>query len=94
MQQNFLNNLPPEIKNTATQLYDTILERSLMRAYKNLDNDKKTMMAKIFNSDNEEEKNNFLHDYLGNLQDIMMEETKKIVTEIKENKNITETQKK
>jgi len=84
MQQNFLNNFPPKIKNTVSQLYDTILERSLMRAYKNLDDDKKVMMAKIFNSDNEEEKNNFLHNYLGNLQDIMMEETKKIVTEIKQ----------
>ena len=84
MQQNFLNNLPPEMKSTVSQLYDTILERSLMRAYKNLDNEKKAMMAKIFNSDNEKEKDNFLHDYLGNLQDIMMEETKKIVTEIKE----------
>ncbi len=87
MQQKFLNNLPPEMKSTVSQLYDTIydtiLERSLMRAYKNLDNEKKAMMAKIFNSDNEEEKNNFLHDYLGNLQEIMMEETKKIVTDIK-----------
>lgn len=84
MQQNFLNNLPPEMKSTVSQLYDTVLERSLMRAYKNLDNEKKAMMAKIFNSDNEEEKNNFLRDYLGNLQDIMMEEAKKIVTEIKQ----------
>lgn len=84
MQQRFLNNLPPEMKSTVSQLYDTILERSLMRAYKNLDSEKKAMMAKIFNSDNEEEKNNFLHDYLGNLQNIMMEETKKIVTEIKQ----------
>jgi len=84
MQQKFLNNFPPEMKSTVSQLYDTILERSLIRAYKNLDNEKKAMMAKIFNSDNEEEKNNFLHDYLGNLQDIMIEETKKIVTEIKQ----------
>jgi hypothetical protein len=83
MQQNFLNNFPPKIKNTVSQLYDTILERSLMRAYKNLDDEKKAMMAKIFNSDNEKEKNNFLHNYLGNLQDIMMEEAKKIVIEIK-----------
>ena len=92
MQKNFLNNFPPEIKDTVSQLYDTILERSLMRAYKNLSDEKKAMMAKIFNSDNEEEKNNFLHNYLENLQDIMMEEAKNIVTEIKENKNVTETQ--
>lgn len=84
MQQKILNNLPPEMKSTVSQLYDTILERSLMRAYKNLDDEKKAMMAKIFNSDNEEEKDNFLHDYLGNLQDIMTKETKKIIIEIKE----------
>lgn len=78
MQQNFLNNLPPEMKETVSQLYDTILERSLMRAYKNLDDGKKTMMAKIFNSNNNEEKDNFLHDYLGDLESIMMEEAKKI----------------
>jgi len=86
MQQNFLNNFPQEIKDTVSQLYDTILERSLMQAYKNLDDEKKTMMAKIFNSNDKEEKNNFLHNYLGNLQNIMMEETKKIVAEIKNNK--------
>ena len=84
MQQIFLNNLPPEMKNTVSQLYDTILERSLIRAYKNLDDEKKAMMAKIFNSGSEKEKNNFLHHYLGNLQDIMMEEAKKIVMEIKQ----------
>jgi len=92
MQKNFLNNFPPEIKNTVSQLYDTILERSLMRAYKNLGDEKKAMMAKIFNSDNEEEKNNFLHNYLGNLQDIMMEEAKNIVAEIKKNKDTAKTQ--
>lgn len=84
MQQNFLNNLPPEMKETVSQLYDTILERSLMRAYKNLDDGKKTMMAKIFNSNNNEEKDNFLHDYLGDLESIMMEEAKKITEEIKQ----------
>ena len=84
MQQKFLNNLPPGMKSTVSQLYDIILERSLTRAYKNLDDEKKAMMAKIFNSDNDQEKNNFLHNYLGNLQDIMMEESKKIVADIKE----------
>ncbi|HUW44077.1 MAG TPA: hypothetical protein VMV95_03910 [Bacillota bacterium] len=92
MQQDFLKNFPPEIKNTVSQLYDTILERSLMRAYKNLSDEKKAMMAETFNSDNEEEKNNFLHNYLGNLQDIMTEEAKKIVEEIKKNRDATETQ--
>ncbi|HUS51617.1 MAG TPA: hypothetical protein VMZ91_15735 [Candidatus Paceibacterota bacterium] len=92
MKQNFLNNLPPEIKDTTTQLYDTILERSLMRAYKDLDDGKKAMMTKIFDSGNEKEKNDFLHNHLKNLENIMMEETKKIVVEIKKNKDTTEIQ--
>ena len=83
MQQKILNNLPPEIKNTVLQLHDTILKRSLMQAYKNLDNEKKAMMAKIFNSNDDEQKNDFLHNYLGDLQDIITKETKKITEEIK-----------
>jgi len=89
MQQNFLNNLPPEIKDTGTQLYDTILERSLMQAYEDLDDEKKAMMTKIFDSGNEKEKNDFLHNHLKNLENIMMEETKKIMVEIKKNKDTT-----
>jgi hypothetical protein len=84
MQQKILNNLPPEIKNTVSQLYDTILKRSLMRAYKNLDNEKKAMMAEIFNSNDDEQKSDFLHNYLGDLQDIITKETKKITGEIKQ----------
>ena len=83
MQQKILNNLPPEIKNTVLQLHDTILKRSLMRAYKNLDNEKKAMMAEIFNSNDDEQKSDFLHNYLGDLQDIITKETKKITEEIK-----------
>ena len=84
MQQKILNNLPPEIKNTVLQLHDTILKRSLMQAYKNLDNDKKAMMAEIFNSNDDEQKSDFLHNYLGDLQDIITKETKKITEEIKQ----------
>jgi len=84
MQPNFLKNLPPEMEETVSQLYDTILERSLLIAYKNLDDEKKTMMAKIFNSGNNEEKDNFLHYYLGDLEKIMTEEAKKITEEIKQ----------
>jgi len=54
-----------------------------MQAYKNLDNDKKAMMAEIFNSNDDEQKSDFLHNYLGDLQDIITKETKKITEEIK-----------
>jgi hypothetical protein len=83
MQQDFLNNLPLEMRETATKLYDTILERSLMYAYQRLDDTHKSMMAAIFNSDNEEKKKNFLEEYAGDLEDIMVKETKKLIEEIK-----------
>ncbi|MDD3098542.1 MAG: hypothetical protein PHU82_01800 [Candidatus Pacebacteria bacterium] len=83
MQQNFLNNFPLESRETVSRLYDTILERSLMQAYQRLDDAQKSMMATIFNTDNEESKKNFLKEYVGDLQDIMIKETKKIIEEIK-----------
>jgi hypothetical protein len=83
MQQNFLNNFPSEIQETVSKLYDTILERSLMEAYQKLDDTQKTMMATIFNTDDEKKKKNFLKEYVGDLQDIMVRETKKIIEEIK-----------
>jgi TRAP-type C4-dicarboxylate transport system substrate-binding protein len=83
MQQNFLNNFPSEIQETVSKLYDTILERSLMEAYQKLDDTQKSMMATIFNTDDEKKKKNFLKEYVGDLQDIMVKETKKIIEEIK-----------
>lgn len=83
MQQNFLKNFPPKFQKIIFDLYNLILERSLMRAYNNLSEEKKVMMAKIFNSDNEEEKDKFLNEYLKNWQDIIIEETKKIMMNIK-----------
>ena len=83
MQQNFLNLLPEELRDTISKMYDLILERALLRAYQNLDDGNKTLMAKIFDSGTEEEKINFLKEYLGDLQRIMIEETKKAAEEIK-----------
>ncbi len=83
MLQNFLKNFPPEFEKTITDLYDIILKRSLMRAYENLEEEKKAMMAKIFNSENDAEKKDFLENYLGDLNDIMFEETEKLLLEIK-----------
>jgi len=83
MQQKFLNLLPEELRNMTSDLYDVILERSLMRAYQNLSEENKAKMAQIFASGTEEEKINFLKEYLGDLQRIMIEETKKAAKEIK-----------
>jgi len=83
MDQNFLNLLPKELRNLASDLYDVILERSLMRAYQNLSEENKAKMAQIFASGTEEEKIDFFKNYLGDLQKIMIEETKKAAKEIK-----------
>ncbi len=83
MQQKFLNLLPEELRNMTSDLYDVILERSLMRAYQNLSEENKAKMAQIFASGTEEEKIDFFKNYLGDLQKIMIEETKKAAKEIK-----------
>ena len=83
MDQKILNLLTKELRNSASDFYDIILERSLMKAYQNLSEENKTKMAQIFNSGTEEEKIDFLKNYLGDLQKIIAEETKKITEEMK-----------
>lgn len=83
MLQSFLQNFPKEFQKIITDSYDIILKRSLSRAYENLEEDKKAIMAEVFNSDNDQEKNNFLSEYMNGLNDIMIEETEKLLAEIK-----------
>ena len=83
MEQNFLNLFPPELRPTISRLYNVILERALLRAYQNLDEETKGRMTQIFTSGTTEEKNKFLKDCLGNLQELMIEEAQKILAEIK-----------
>ncbi|HPC30900.1 MAG TPA: hypothetical protein PK119_00325 [Candidatus Paceibacterota bacterium] len=83
MDQNFLKLFPPELQEIVKALYDVILERALSRAYQNLDEEKKALMAKIFSLDNNKAKENFLKEYLKDLDSLIVEETKKILEEIK-----------
>jgi len=83
MDQNFLKLFPPELQETISALYDVILERALSRAYQNLDEERKALMAEIFSLDNEKAKENFLIEYLKDLDSLIVEETKKIIEEIK-----------
>lgn len=83
MDQNFLKLFPPELQEIVKALYDVILERALSRAYQNLDEEKKALMAEIFSLDNEKAKENFLKEYLKDLDSLIVEETKKIIEEIK-----------
>lgn len=83
MEQNFLKLFPPELQETISALSDVILERALSRAYQNLDEEKKALMAQIFSLDNDKAKENFLKEYLKDLDSLIVEETKKILEEIK-----------
>lgn len=83
MNNKFLDLLPPEIKKTAENLYDLILERAISRAYQNLNEETKGLMTDIFNSGTDEEKEKFLEVYLGEIKQLMIEEAKKVMEEIK-----------
>jgi len=86
MDQNFLNLLPEELREMAADLSDVILERSLMKAYQNLSEENKTKMAQVFDAGTEEEKIDFLKNYLGDWQTILIEETKKAIEEVQKSK--------
>lgn len=83
MEQDLLKLFPPELQEAVEGLYDVILERALYRAYQNLDEEKKSLMAEIFSSDNDRAKENFLKEYLSNLDQLILEETKKVLEEIR-----------
>lgn len=83
MEQDFLKLFPPELQELIKELYGVILERSLFKAYQNLDEEKKSLMAEIFAGDNERAKENLLKEYLSNLDEIIIEETREVLKEIK-----------
>lgn len=84
MDQDFLNLLPEELKNIASNLSEVILKRAMLRFYQSLSEEDKQKMTQIFNSNNEEEKINFLKNYSKDWQAILLEETKQTLQEIKE----------
>lgn len=83
MEQKFLKLIPPELQEIVKDLYEVILERALTRAYQNLPDEKKSLMAEIFSLDNDKAKENFLKEYLANFEEIFLEEAQKILEEIK-----------
>jgi len=83
MKQNFLNLLPPQLKNIVADSYDLILKRALVRAYKNLTEEEKAKIAQTFAEGSDEEKEKFLKKYLQNFPHLFLEEAKKFTEEIK-----------
>lgn len=85
MDQDFLNFCPPELKETVIKMRDLILDRALFKAYQNLSDENKGKMAQVFDSGTDEEKKGFLENYLGDLRNIMLEETQQLAQEIQSN---------
>ncbi len=83
MKQNFLDLLPPELKNIINNSYDIVLERAIERAYSNLGEEEKSKMALIFTKGTDKEKEIFLKKYLQKLPQFFIEEAKKFALEIK-----------
>ena len=82
MDQNLLKLFPPEYQKLTDSLLDKILERALVRAYQNLDEEYKTMMAQVFDTGNEEERIKFLNTYLTNINGLIIEEAQKVIEEL------------
>lgn len=84
MNQNFLDFLPQELKNIATEFKEIIINRSFKRLYQSFSEEEKVKIAQLFNSDKEQDKIQFLKTNLNNLKTIIQEETQKLLRELKQ----------
>jgi len=80
---NVLKNLTPEEADLNEKIFDLILGRVFKKAYLDLDQDERTNMEKVFDSDDEKEKEEFIKKYVLNFKDIFKIEAKNIEEEIK-----------
>lgn len=84
MDQNILKLLPPEYQNLSQEMYEIILERALLKIYSNLPEEKRGLMAQIFDNGTEEEQLKFLNDYFGDLNKLILLEAQNLVAELKQ----------
>lgn len=75
--------LPESQKNLSLRIFDLITGRVLKRAYLNLDEKTRDDMDRIFASENDEEKEDFIKKNIPGFNNIFEEESKKIEAEIK-----------
>ena len=80
---NVLKNLTPEEADLNEKIFDLILGRVFKKAYLDLDQDERTNMEKVFDSDDEKEKEEFIKKYVLNFKDIFKIEAKNIEEGIK-----------
>lgn len=84
MDQNLLDHLPEELRETVSNFSDLLLERALMKAYQNLSEENKTKMAQVFDSGTKEEQLKFLNDYFSDLNRLILLEAQNLVEELKQ----------
>jgi hypothetical protein len=81
---NLLNNLSEEDKNTGLKIFDLIFSRVLKSVYLNLSQDQRKNMENIFLSENDKEKEDFIKKHIPNFKVLFDKEAKKIEVEIKD----------
>ena len=83
MNEDFLNLFPEEIRDSVRSLYRIVIERAVLRVYQDLDDEGRQELERVFISGTEEDQENYLNQTLPNLKDILLEETKKLLEELK-----------
>jgi predicted glycosyltransferase involved in capsule biosynthesis len=78
-----LENLSDEQEKFGSRIFNLLIGRVLKTAYLTLDEKGKENMKKIFSSDSDKEKKDFIEKYIPNFKEIFEEEAKKIEEEIK-----------
>ncbi|MBP8617788.1 MAG: hypothetical protein BWY48_00389 [Parcubacteria group bacterium ADurb.Bin305] len=83
MNEDFLNLFPEEIRDSVRSLYRIVIERAVLRVYQDLDDEGRQELERVFISGTEEDQENYLNQTFPNLKDILLEETKKLLEELK-----------
>ena len=79
---NFLEELTPFQKNLSARMFDLVIGRVLKKTYINLDTKGKENMEKVFLSDNDKAKEDFIKKNIPNFKKVFEEETDKVTEEI------------
>ena len=75
--------LSPYQKELSSRFFDLALSRALSKAYSSFNEDIKDEMKRVFNLDNDEEKDKFIKKNIPNFKEIFDGEMKKIEDDIK-----------
>jgi hypothetical protein len=77
-----LDNLSDYQRALSLRIFDLVIGRVFKRVHLSLDTDGQKKIEQIFNSENNQEKEEFIKEYIPNFSELFEEETKKIEEEI------------